>query len=273
MDRRIVHICETPIHKKAMIPPYLETFFFGGVTPIHPPLVICYSSYSGHRTQVSINMSTLDGIKHYPPAEEKINIISHFIGFIFSLVAFALLVTRAALYGDIWHIISFAIFGLSLVILYAASTSYHYAKSPTLRVKLRVMDHAAIYILIAGTYTPFTLITLDSSTGWVIFGSTWGMAAVGIILKLFFTGRFKVTSTLMYLFMGWIIIFAIEPLTNNLSADGLFWLIAGGVCYTTGAILYAVKKIKFNHAIFHLSVLAGSFCHFVSVYFYVLPID
>ena len=218
-------------------------------------------------------MTETEGVKYYSPIEEKINVISHFIGFIFSIAAFTLLVIRAALYGDVWHIVSFTIFGLSLTILYAASTIYHLAESPTLRLRLRIIDHASIYILIAGTYTPFALITLDSPTGWVIFGTTWGMATVGIILKLFFTGRFKLASTLMYLFMGWVIIFAIEPLTRNLSADGLFWLVAGGISYTTGAILYAIKKIKFNHAIFHLFVLAGSSCHFVSVYFYVLPIE
>lgn len=218
-------------------------------------------------------MAEITGVKYYSPIEEMINVTSHFVGFIFSIVAFALLVARAALYGDVWHIVSFAIFGLSLTALYAASTFYHRARSPALRVRLRIVDHASIYILIAGTYTPFALVTLDSPTGWIIFGATWGMAAAGIILKLFFTGRFKLASTLMYLFMGWVIVFAIDPLTRNLSADGLFWLVAGGISYTTGAILYAIKKIKLNHAIFHLFVLAGSFCHFVSVFFYVLPIE
>ena len=217
-------------------------------------------------------MTEIVGVKYYSPLEERINITSHFIGFIFSLAALALLVTRATSYGDIWHIISFAIFGISLTVLYAASTFYHRTKSPSLRLRLRIVDHASIYILIAGTYTPFALTILDPPTGWIIFGTTWAMAAVGIILKLFFTGRFKLASTLMYLFMGWMIVFAIEPLTSNLSADGLFWLVTGGIAYTTGAILYAIKTIKLNHAIFHLFVLAGSFCHFVSVFFYILPV-
>ena len=133
------------------------------------------------------------------------------------------------------------------------------------------MDHATIYVLIAGTYTPLTLITLNSTTGWVIFGASWGMAFTGIILKLFFTGKYNRLSTLMYVFMGWIVIFAIKPLVNNLSAEGLFWLFAGGVAYTFGAILYSIKRVKFNHAIFHMFVLLGSFCHFISVYYYVLP--
>jgi hemolysin III len=159
------------------------------------------------------------------------------------------------------------------MILYAASTVYHSARNIQFRRKMRIVDHASIYILIAGTYTPFTLVTLNGFSGWMIFGITWGMAVVGIVLKLFYTGKYDAVSTLMYVFMGWIIVFAIEPLIDNLSSDGLFWLVAGGMAYTTGAILYSIKKIKFNHAIFHVFVLAGSFCHFVSVYFYILPGD
>jgi hemolysin III len=134
-----------------------------------------------------------------------------------------------------------------------------------------VVDHATIYVLIAGTYTPFTLVTLNGWVGWTIFGVSWAMALTGITLKLFFTGRYDLFSTLMYVFMGWIVVFAIKPLINSLSAEGLWWLMAGGLAYTVGAILYSIKKIKFNHAIFHMFVLLGSFCHFVSVYWYVLP--
>lgn len=213
----------------------------------------------------------MDGLKHYTPQEEKANIVSHAIGLVFSVVALVLLVIRASLYGNGWHIVSVAIFGASLISLYAASTFYHSATEPKRRSRLRVFDHATIYVLIAGTYTPLTLITLNGSIGWIFFGVSWGMALTGITLKLFFTGRFNLLSTLMYVFMGWIIVFVITPLINNLSAEGLFWLFAGGVAYTTGAILYSIKKIKFNHAIFHVFVLLGSFCHFVSVYFYVLP--
>jgi hemolysin III len=213
----------------------------------------------------------MDKIKFYSPLEEKTNIMSHAIGLVFSIVALVLMLVRASLYGNAWHIVSVAIFGASLILLYAASTFYHSAKDPLLRSRLRIVDHATIYVLIAGTYTPFTLITLHGTTGWIIFGVSWGMAISGVILKLFFTGRYNVLSTLMYVVMGWIIIFAVKPLINSLSADGLFWLVAGGIAYTTGAVLYSIKKIKFNHAIFHLFVLLGSYCHFVSVYFYVLP--
>lgn len=203
--------------------------------------------------------------------EEKTNIISHAIGFVLGVVALVLMVVRASLYGNAWHIVSVSIFGASLICLYAASTIYHSAKDPKIRSRLRVVDHATIYVLIAGTYTPFTLITLNGWVGWVIFGFSWAIALTGIILKLFFTGRYNLLSTLMYVFMGWMIVFAIKPLINNLSADGLWWLMAGGVAYTVGAILYSIKQIRFNHAIFHMFVLLGSFCHFVSVYSYVLP--
>jgi len=213
----------------------------------------------------------MDGLKFYTPLEEKTNIISHAICLVLSIVALVLMVIRASLYGQALHIVSVSIFGVSLIALYAASTFYHSAKDPKIRTRLRIFDHATIYVLIAGTYTPLTLITLNGTTGWMVFGVSWAMALTGITLKVFFTGRFNILSTLMYVVMGWIIVFAITPLINNLSTEGLFWLFAGGVAYTTGAIIYSIKKIKFNHAIFHMFVLLGSFCHFVSVYFYVLP--
>jgi hemolysin III len=216
-------------------------------------------------------MKNLEGVKYYSSIEEKVNIISHAIGLILSIVALVLLVTRASLYGDVWHIISFSIFGSSLIILYAASTFYHSAKKPELRNRLKIIDHASIYVLIAGTYTPFTLVTLNGTIGWVIFGTSWGLALTGIILKIFFTGRYNLISTIMYVLMGWVIVFALKPLINNLPFEGFLWLFAGGISYTIGAILYSIKKLKFNHAIFHMFVLNGSFCHFMSVFFYVLP--
>jgi hemolysin III len=210
-------------------------------------------------------------MKVYSPIEEKINIGSHATGLLLSIVAVVLLVIRASHYGDAWHIVSVSIFGASLIALYAASTTYHSATRPEMRARLRVMDHASIYILIAGTYTPFTLVTLKGPVGWVIFAVSWGLAISGIILKLFFTGRFNRVSTLMYVFMGWIIIFAVKPLFASFPTEGIYWLIAGGLAYTVGAIVYSIDKFPLNHAIFHLFVLAGSLCHFVAVYFYLLP--
>ncbi len=210
-------------------------------------------------------------IKFYSPLEERINIITHAIGIGLSAVALVLLVVFASIYGTVWHIVSFSIYGASLLALYSASTIYHSRKNPKWRYRFNIVDHSAIYILIAGTYTPFTLVTLNGTVGWVLFGVTWGIAAVGIIFKIFFTGRFDIISTIAYVAMGWIVIFAINPLMENLSTNGLIWLFTGGIFYTIGAVIYAIQKIKFNHAIFHIFVLLGSFSHFMAVFLYVLP--
>jgi hemolysin III len=207
----------------------------------------------------------------YSRSEEATNIITHAIGFFLGIAALVLMVVRASLHGDAWHVVGASIFGAGLVILYAASTIYHSVRGAKARKVFRVIDHATIYVLIAATYTPFALVTLNGWVGWTIFGIVWGLAVVGIVLKVFFTGRAEVLLTLMYICMGWMIIFAIKPLVENLSAGGLAWLVAGGMAYTVGAIFYGIGKLKFNHAIFHLFVLAGSICHFVSVYSYVLP--
>ncbi|MCK5682869.1 hemolysin III family protein [bacterium] len=208
----------------------------------------------------------------YSPLEEKINIITHAIGLVLSIVALVLLVTRSSLYGNVWHIVSFSIFGTSLIILYAASTFYHSSKNPKLRKKLNIIDHASIYVLIAGSYTPFTLVTLNGTLGWVIFGLAWGLALTGVVLKIFFTGKYNLLSTLMYILMGWAIVFVIKPVIANLPFNGFLWLLTGGISYTIGAVLYSISKIKFNHALFHIFVLIGSFCHFISIFFYVLPV-
>lgn len=210
-------------------------------------------------------------MSEYSPTEERFNIISHAIGFVLSIIALILLILKASAFGNVWSTISVSIFGVSLIALYAASTLYHSAIQKELRYRLKIFDHSAIYVLIAGTYTPFTLITLNGTTGWLVFGVSWGMALIGIILKLFFTGKYNFISTLMYILMGWMIVFAIKPLIDSLPFDGILWLLAGGISYTIGAILYSIERIKFNHAIFHIFVLIGSFCHFYSVYYYVLP--
>jgi hemolysin III len=216
-------------------------------------------------------MNTQIKVTFYPPLEEKLNVISHGIGFLLSIAALVLLVVYASMYGSVWHVVSYSIYGGSLILLYLASTLYHSTKKPKLRGRLQIFDHAAIYVLIAGTYTPFTLVTLNGTTGWIMFGITWAFALTGIILKIIFTGRFNLLSTIMYVFMGWIVVLAIKPLIQNLPFMGLMWLFAGGVFYTIGAVLYSIKSIKYNHAIFHIFVLAGSFCHFMAIFFYVLP--
>ncbi len=211
-------------------------------------------------------------ITYYDPKEEKLNVISHAFGLVLSIIALVLLVVFASLEGSAWHIVSFSIYGASLIVLYAASTFYHNSKTPKLRYRLNIFDHASIYVLIAGTYTPFTLVVLDGWVGWTIFGVSWGLALTGVILKLFFIGKYDRISTIAYVLMGWLIVFAIKPLVQNLPIEGLLWLLGGGISYTVGAILYSIKKIKYNHAIFHIFVLLGSFCHFIAVFFYVLPI-
>ena len=214
-------------------------------------------------------MDKKTNIQFYSPTEEKLNIWSHAFGIFLSIIALVLLIIKAVQQDNIWMMISFPIFGVSLILLYLASTLYHASKEPQKRFKLKVFDHAAIYVLIAGSYTPFTLVSLNGKTGWLIFSMVWVMAFTGIILKLFFTGKFKIVSTAMYVLMGWLIVFYFQDLTASLHEKGVFYLILGGVLYTIGAILYSIKKIKFNHAIFHFFVLAGSFCHFLSIYLYV----
>ena len=209
-------------------------------------------------------------LKVYPPQEERINVISHAIGFLLSLVALVFLTIRAVSYGEMVHILSFIIYGASLAMVYLASTLYHNEKEIERRWKLKIFDHAAIFILIAGTYTPFTLVTLNSGLGWLFFGLSWGIAAAGILLKMFFIGRYMWLSMVMYISMGWMSVFIMPPLADGLPPGGVEWILAGGLFYTVGAVLYSIKKIKFNHAIWHGLALIGSFCHFVCVYWYVL---
>ena len=202
---------------------------------------------------------------HYSDKEERLNIITHAFGLLLSVIGLPFLILKSLNFNGFWKPTSLIIYGFSLIVLYAASTFYHAAKDPRLRRKLNIFDHAAIYVLIAGTYTPFTILVLEGFLGWIIFGLTWTFALTGIILKLFYTGRFDKLSTALYLLMGWQIMFVINPLMERFSTEGLQLLFAGGVFYTIGAILYSIKKLPYNHAIFHVFVLLGSVCHFFSV--------
>lgn len=210
-------------------------------------------------------------VKVYSSKEEAWNVATHGFGFLLSIIALAFMVVNASLNGDVWDIVSAVIYGSSLVVLYFASTLFHRSRQPATRARFKVFDHASIYFLIAGSYTPFLLIILRGSWGWSLFGVVWGLSIAGIILKLFFTGRYKVLSTISYVLLGWVIVVAIKPLIENLDPAGLWWLVAGGLFYSIGALLYLLKKLPFNHAIFHVFVLAGSFCQFVTIYWYVLP--
>lgn len=208
--------------------------------------------------------------KSYSPLEEKLNISTHAFGLFLSCIGFVLILLKPQLNSSLLHTFSFSLFAISLIILYAASTFYHRATDPIKRARLRIFDHAAIYVLIAGSYTPFSMFSLEPNLGWPIFIAVWLMAISGIIFKLFFTGKFTIVSTLLYVFMGGMIILFIEELNQSLSTQGLFWLKLGGASYVVGAIIYSIKYIKLNHAIFHTFVLLGSFSHFIAVYFYII---
>jgi hemolysin III len=203
----------------------------------------------------------------YSDSEEQLNIWSHSLGLLASIIVFPFLLKKAFSYSDFWEIASFIIYAFSLIILYAASTFYHAAKKPKKRRMLNIFDHAAIYVLIAGSYSPFCLVALKSYLGFYMFIAVWVFASTGIVLKLFFTGRFDKISTAMYLLMGWQVLFFIKPLIAALTSFGLNLLIAGGIFYTVGAILYSLKKMPYNHAIFHVFVLLGSVSHFTALYF------
>ena len=216
-----------------------------------------------------VNALKTQTLNVYSPLEERLNIYSHAFACVASIIGLFLLLNKAWQLGSVLHAISFSIYCFSMVTLYASSSVYHASQTTERRLKLKVFDHAAIYIFIAGSYTPFTLITLQGSVGWWMFAITWSMAAIGVVLKCFYTGRFKLISTAMYVFMGWIIIFAIEPLQAALATAGLNLLIAGGIAYTLGAIVYSIKIIPLNHAIFHVLVVAGSVLQFFAVFYYV----
>lgn len=205
--------------------------------------------------------------------EEIFNSITHGIGIPISFAGLMVLLVFSSRYGNTMHIVSSAIFGTTLVLLYTASTLYHSFRNPKLKRILKIIDHSCIYALIAGTYTPFVLITLHGALGWTIFAVVWSLTILGIIFKVFFINRFKTISTLAYILMGWIIIFAIEPLIQALPGNAIAWIVSGGVVYTMGTIFYMWKKLPFNHAIWHFFVLAGSFCHFCAVIFYVIPLN
>ena len=209
--------------------------------------------------------------KQYPKLEERLNVVTHGLGFLLSIVALVILVVFASLQGTPWHMVSFSIYGVSLVTLYLASTLFHSTKKQSLRNKLNIFDHIAIYFLIAGTYTPFLLVTLRGPWGWSLFGIIWGLAIGGLVFKLFYTGKYDFISALIYLSMGWLIIIALEPLNNNLEFEGILWLLGGGFSYSIWVVFYLLNRLPYNHAIFHIWVLIGSFAHFIAVYRYVLP--
>ncbi len=201
----------------------------------------------------------------YPPEEEKWNIATHGLGVILAVMgAVSLLLKDNS--SDKPTYIAYAIYGFSMVLLYLSSTLYHAATDYVKREQLNLLDHAAIFILIAGTYTPFCLLTLGPKTGYPLLAAVWGVALVGTALKIWVKNRFRLVGVMLYVAMGWMVAFAYEGIFNNLDQTGLWLLISGGIAYMVGAVFYSITKIPFNHAIFHVFVLAGSALHFASIY-------
>ncbi len=202
--------------------------------------------------------------------EEIANSITHGIGFLLSVVGLVVLVVSASIEGDPWKVVSFTVYGSSLVALYLASTFYHSFHSPRLKHALRVIDHCAIYLLIAGTYTPFTLLNMRGPWGWTLFGVIWGLAAIGIGAKAFHVDRYPILTPLIYIAMGWLGVIALRPTLETIPAGGIALLAAGGITYTVGVIFYALDRLPYNHAVWHLFVLGASACHFFAVFFYAM---
>ena len=203
--------------------------------------------------------------------EDRANSLTHAVGAGFFIAGLALLAVLSARSGDPWKIVSVCIYGATLVLLFTSSAIYHAVRRPGLRKAFRVLDHVSIHLLIAGTYTPFMLVTLRGPWGWSLFGTIWALALAGVVGDLFFTGRFKTLSTILYLLMGWVIVVAIKPLAHSLPTVGLVLLLSGGLAYSLGAVFYILdKKLPFGHAVWHVFVLGAGVCHFLSVTFGVL---
>ncbi|MEO5914980.1 MAG: hemolysin III family protein [Luteolibacter sp.] len=201
--------------------------------------------------------------------EEVASLLTHAAGVIFSVVALVMMILLSG--GETLKIVSSVVFGTSLILLYSSSTLYHFFTSPRWKAHFQSLDHACIYLLIAGSYTPVTLITLKGASGWWLFGTVWSLAIAGVLIKTFRKGKKDHwISTSLYLAMGWLILFAFGPLVRELPIAGVWWLVAGGFTYSFGIVFYAWKKLPFNHAIWHLFVLGGSACHVLAVMFYVL---
>lgn len=213
--------------------------------------------------------SQSDSVHHR--IEEWINSVTHGIAALLSVVGTVLLIAGASQLGDIWKVVSFSVFGASLILLYIASALYHGARHPRLKTAFKTLDHCAIFLLIAGTYTPFLLVNMRGTTGWILFAIIWSLALTGVVLKVIFKNRFKLVRVGIYIAMGWLITLASSDLVANLSETALQLTIAGGIVYTAGVAFYLADRIPYMHAIWHLFVIGGSTCHFSAIYFGVLP--
>ncbi len=209
----------------------------------------------------------------YRQGEEIANSITHGVGVVLSIAGLAVLTGFASVFGSVWHIVSCSIYGATQIILYTASTLYHSIPQPRAKALLRRLDHAAIFLLIAGTYTPFTLVSLRGSWGWSLFGLIWGLALVGIALQGVLIRYGPLVTALPYLAMGWVAVVAIKPILAAVAPGGLALLAAGGVAYTLGSVFYVWRRLPYHHAIWHIFVLAGGVLHFFAILFYVIPLQ
>ncbi|KAA0550131.1 hemolysin III family protein [Bacillus sp. BGMRC 2118] len=207
----------------------------------------------------------------FTKGEEIANSITHGIGGLLSIAGLVLLIVFSSLYGTAWHIVSFTLFGSTMVLLYTASTLVHGLPKGKAKDVFEIIDHSSIYFFIAGTYTPFLFIVVKGALGWTLFGIVWGIAIVGTIFKSFFVKKYLHTSTVLYVLMGWMIVFAWGPLSENLHPTGLALLVIGGVLYTIGAIFYVWRGFRYHHMIWHIFVVAGTIAHFFAVLLYLLP--
>lgn len=208
----------------------------------------------------------------YSETEELANRLTHGIAALLSIVGLVVLVAAASRTGDPYRIVSSAIFCSVLSIFYIISTLYHTFRNQRVRYIFRILDHAGIFLVIAASYTPFTLVLLREGSGWALFGVVWGLAIVGMVFKTFMTHRLAFLAPVFYIALGWLIVVDLEGLLAILPTGGMLWLLAGGLCYTVGIIFYAIDRIPYNHAIWHLFVIAGSLCHYLSILWYVVPV-
>jgi hemolysin III len=209
----------------------------------------------------------------YSTEEELANRLTHFAAAILSFIGLVVLTVAASRTGDPYRIVSSVVFCGSLCAFYIISTIYHTVRSPRIHYLFRVLDHAGIFLVIAGSYTPFTLVSLRSGHGWALFGVIWGLAITGAIFKSFMTHRLAFLAPVFYIGLGWFIVVDLNELLTLVPFKGVIWLIAGGLCYTFGIIFYAIDRIPFNHAIWHVFVIAGSLCHYIAVLCYVVPVN
>jgi hemolysin III len=207
----------------------------------------------------------------YSLGEEIANSITHGIGIVLAMAALTVLTVFACIYGNAWHIVSVSVYGVTLILLYTASTMYHSIQKPHVKNMLQALDHSAIYLLIAGTYTPFTLVNLRGPWGWWLFGVIWGFAALGVAFRMLKIRRWPAVSLGLYIGMGWAVVVAIQPLIVSVDTGGIIFLVLGGLAYTVGTLFYCWEKLKYHHAIWHIFVLVGSILHFFSVLLYVVP--